>query len=223
MLRLSAAKTIQFSGLESGQPVTGKLSIGNKVSINQVLGEQIPVVIVNSNNLYGHYHNVHGVIGYDIFVKFEIELNTRTRTITFRPAMKTVAPSGYTKVPLQIVDARPIMQSRIFMDKSTSRNFDLMIDTGSSLGLLLKTTSISDFKKHKNEKVLGIGFNGPVSGYETIFERLMIAGMELESVPTGIVSSQWHNNASIGMEILKDYIVILNYCQAYACFKRKVT
>jgi hypothetical protein len=40
-------------------------------------------------------------------------------------------------------------------------------------------------------------------------------------VPTGIVSSEWHNNASIGMDILKDYIVILNYCEAYACFKRR--
>ncbi|HTF31073.1 MAG TPA: aspartyl protease family protein [Flavitalea sp.] len=220
LFRMSSAKPIVFSGLGSGRPVTGKLSIGNKVSISEVLGEQIPVVVVETNNLFGNYHNVHGVIGYDIFLKFEIELNAVARTIVFRPALKSMPPRGYTQIPLDIVDARPIIQSQIHLDKYTLGNFDLMIDTGSYLGLLLKTTNISDFDHHRNEKILGIGFNGPVSGYQTISNKLIVAGLEIDSVPTGIVSSEWHNNASIGMQVLKDYIVILNYCKAYACFKR---
>ena len=108
--------------------------------------------------------------------------------------------------------------SRVKLER---RLLELMIDTGSSLGLLLKTTNISEFKGHRNEKILGIGLNGPVSGYETVSNKLVLTGLEIEAVPTGIVSSEWHNNASIGMDILKDYIVILNYCKAYACFKHK--
>lgn len=220
LFKMSSRKPIEFSGLGSGRPVTGKLSIGNKVSINEVLGEQIPVVIVDSNNLFSNYHNVHGVIGYDIFLKFEIELNASARTITFRPAIRTIPRYGYTQVPLRIIDARPIMQSQIYMDKKSVRSVDLMIDTGSSLGLLLKTTNISEYDHHQNEKVLGIGFNGPLRGYQTISKRLILAGMEMEEVPTGIVASPWHNNASLGMDVLKDYIVVLNYCKSYASFKR---
>lgn len=220
LFNISPGKPVVFSGLGNGRSVSGELSIGNKVSINAVLGEQIPVVIVGNNNIFGRYHNVDGVIGYDIFVKFEIEINPADQTITFRSALKSVAPHGYTQVPLRIVDARPILQSEVHLDKKISRRLDLMIDTGSSLALLLKTTNIEDFDHHRNTAVLGFGFNGPVSGYQTTSQKIRIRELEMSNVSTGIVSSSWHNNASIGMEILKDYVVILNYCKAYACFKR---
>lgn len=220
-LTINSARPVEFSGLGTGKAVKGNLSLGNKVSIQEVLGEQIPVVVVSNNSLFDHYHNVDGVIGYDIFVRFEIELNSSERSITFRPAATSAAPAGYTTVPLRIVDARPVMQSRIFVanDKKKGRSLELMIDTGSSLGLLLKTTNISEFDHYRNEKVLGIGFNGPLSGYHFVSERLVFSGLEMKHVPTGIVSSEWHDNASIGMEVLKDYIVILNYCKAYASFR----
>ena len=220
LFKMDSGRPVIFSGLGSGKSVTGRLSLGNSVSIGEVLGQKIPVVVVPSSNLFESYHNVHGVIGYDIFLKFEIELNANARMITFRPALKSSIPPGYTRVPLQVVDARPLMKSEIFLDNNTSRSFDLMIDTGSSLGLLLKTTNISEFNHHGKEMILGIGFNGPVSGYDIVSRRLRLQGLEIERVSTGIVSSEWHNNASIGMEILKDYIVILNYCKAYACFRK---
>lgn len=223
LFEVATVRPVEFSGLGTGRPVTGTLSLGNKVSIHRVLGEQIPVVIVNNTNLFGGYHNVDGIVGYDIFVRFEIELNSSERTITFRPAAKSMAPVGYTTVPLRIVDARPVVQSHVFVDRNRKqgRLLELMIDTGSSLGLLLKTTNISEFDYHRNETVLGIGLNGPLSGYETISNKLILSGLQMDEVPTGIVSSEWHNNASIGMEVLKDYIVILNYCKAYACFRHK--
>lgn len=219
---VSPGRPVQFSGLGNGQPVTGGVSLGNKVSINAVLGEHIPVVIVGDKNVFNTYYNIHGVIGYDIFVKFEIELNALAKTIIFRPAAKGQTPSGFAKVPLQIVDARPLISSHLFLDAHTNRMYELMIDTGSSLGLLLKTTDISKFEHHRNKQVIGIGFNGPISGYQTVSDKLMLTGFEFNSVPTGIVSSDWHDNGSIGMAVLKDYIVILNYCKAYACFKRNV-
>lgn len=221
MFRLTNGSPVQFSGLGSGQPVTGSLSIGNKVSIHQALGEEIPVVIVGSNNVFGRYQNVHGVIGYDIFLKFEIELDASRRNITFRPASKSGGPpAGYSRISLRIQDSRPIMESLLVMENDSTRKFDLLIDTGSSLGLLLKTTHIARYDGRRSEKVLGIGLNGPVSGYETASRKLILRGFEIEEVATGIVSSPWHNNASLGMGVLKDYVLILNYCKATAWFKR---
>lgn len=221
LLNVNPSKPVEFSGLGDGKPVKGLLSIGNKVSIQEVLGEQIPVVVVRSNNIFSGYPNVDGVIGYDIFVRFEVELDGGARTITFRPAARAEVPSGYELMPLRIVDARPVMQSQISFGAGPSKDLELMIDTGSSLGLLLKTTNIGDLISGRREQVLGIGFNGPLSGFRTVSNRLILHGMEIEAVPTGIVSSQWHDNASIGMEVLKDYILVLNYCKLYACLKKK--
>lgn len=220
LLQLNPSRQIQFSGLGSGKPVHGFLSLQNKVSIEQVLGESIPVVVVPERNVLGVYENVHGVIGYDIFLKFEIELNTLARTITFRPAMKATAPSGYVQVPLRIVDSRPIMSSNILVRSEKDKSYDLMIDTGSTLGLLLKTTNMKDFDHSTAQRVIGLGFNGPIHGYRTTADRLQLEGMHMEDLPTGIIESPWHNYASIGMEVLKEYVLVLNYCKSYACFRK---
>lgn len=219
LLQINSDRLIEFSGLGNGKPVGGRLSLGNKVSINHVLGHEIPVVIVGENKMFGVQHRVDGVIGYDIFVKFEIELNPSERSITFRPAHKVVAPEGYTVVPLQILDSRPILQSDVYLRKGNPRTLPLMIDTGSTLGLLLKTTNISEFERYRNEEVLGLGLNGHISGFTTVSDKVLLEGMELTGVKTGVVSSNWHDNASIGMGVLKDYVFILNYCKRYACFK----
>lgn len=220
LLQLNPSRQIQFSGLGSGKPVHGFLSLQNKVSIEQVLGESIPVVVVPERNVLGVYENVHGVIGYDIFLKFEIELNTLAKTITFRPAMKATAPSGYVQVPLRIVDSRPIMSSDILVRSEKNRSYDLMIDTGSTLGLLLKTTNMKDFDHSTAQRVIGLGFNGPIHGYRTTADRLQLEGMHMEDLPTGIIESPWHNYASIGMEVLREYVLVLNYCKSYACFRK---
>jgi hypothetical protein len=152
-------------------------------------------------------------------MKFEIEINSRKQTIKFRPALGVSAPSDYAQVPLVIVDSKPVMTSKILFNRSHETECDLMIDTGSSLGLLLKTTDIGSFKYDLPEKIIGRGLNGYLKGFESTVRRMTINGFEMESLPIGIVESDWEDHASIGMNILKDYIVILNYCKAYACFK----
>ncbi len=220
--KINPGKPVEFSGLGSGAPVTGLLSLDNKVSIEHVLGNGIPIVIVDNKKLFANYYNVQGVIGYEIFLKFEIELNPKAQLITFRPALKNIPRYGYTQVPLHIVDARPVMESRVDVDKGNSLVLELMIDTGSNLGLLLKTTSLAAFNYPNRERVLGLGLNGPIAGYQMISQKLRMNNLEIEKVRTAIVLSPWHNNASIGMDVLKDYIVVLNYCKAYVCFRRNV-
>jgi hypothetical protein len=220
LLKINPGREVQFSGLGSGEPVRGALSLGNKVSIHQVLGERIAVVVVPNKNVLGMYTNVHGVIGYEIFYKFEIELNPRAGTITFRPAARVEAPFGYAKVPLRIVDCRPVLSSEVTLNDDHHKQYDLMIDTGSSLGLLLKTTNMREFRQRTSIKTIGIGFNGPIEGYESVSDHLKLEGFDMKALPTGIIESPWHNYASIGMDVLKDYILVINYLKAYACFKK---
>lgn len=212
-------RPIQFSGLGTGQPVSGSVALNNKVSIGRVIGERIPIVVTSRRGVLASYSRVDGVIGYDIFLKFEIELNPRASTITFRPAMKSNPRSGYTSVPITIKDSRPMMASEIMLS-ADDRQLDLMIDTGSSLALVLQTTDIDDLADGEGKPV-GIGFNGEITGHEMVAETLWInPGLVMTSLPVAVIESAWHNYASIGMRVLKDYIMVLNYCKAYACFMR---
>jgi hypothetical protein len=160
------------------------------------------------------------VIGYDIFLKFEIELNPVKQTITFRPAATADVPTGYAHIPLRLVDSRPVLDADIMLGTNKTRKYELMIDTGSAVGLLLKTTQIDSFHDDMIEYIIGHGFNGPISGYKTEAGLLQVRGINMHNLPTGIIKSQWHDYASIGMEILKDYVLVLNYCKSYACLKK---
>ncbi|HEY0654050.1 MAG TPA: retropepsin-like aspartic protease [Chryseosolibacter sp.] len=220
LMKLEDGRPVQFSGLGSGKPVVGALSLYNRISIHQVLGERIPVVVVPSKNVLSHYKDVDGVIGFELFLKFEIELNPRAKTITFRPAEYSSVPEDFSSVPLRIVDLRPVMDSKVSMGADVALACDLMIDTGSNLGLLVKTTEMEKYTTGARKQVIGFGFNGEVMGYQTLSEKLSLDGLSLEDVPTGVIESPWHNYASIGMNVLKDYILIINYYKLYACFKK---
>lgn len=213
-------KTIQFSGLGNGEAIAGRLSLNNKVSIATVIGEKIPVVLIPQQNLFASYPNIHGVIGYDIFVKFEIELNPEKQLITFRPAGTAVLNPEFQKIPIRIEDSRPVVESQIFFADRPPEAFDLMLDTGSSLGLLVKTTDLKKFPKRAIKMKLGRGFNGPVMGFQAIAEKLLLNDLEISVLEAGITYSAWHNYASVGMGVMKNYALVLNYCQAYAGFRK---
>jgi hypothetical protein len=39
-------------------------------------------------------------------------------------------------------------------------------------------------------------------------------------VSAGIIYSPWHNYASVGMDLISAYSLVLNYCKSYAGFKK---
>jgi len=212
-------KKIQFSGLGSGKPVSGTLSLDNKIAIHKVTGLKIPVVIVPERNVFERSCAIDGVIGYDIFIKFEVELNPKEKLITFRPAASADLPQTYQHIPIRIEDSRPILQSHISIDAEIFP-CNLMIDTGSSLGLLMKTTDEDRFNSYNELEDIGRGFNGMISGFKTKADRLDLNGFSFKAMPIGIIRSPWHNYASIGMEVLKGYSIVLNYCKEYIGFKK---
>ena len=222
LFQMQPNKVIQFSGLGSGKPVVGSISLGNKVSIDAVLGENIPVIVVPNQNLFSTYTNVDGIIGYDVFIKFEIELNTSKQFITFRPAATADLSSEYIRLPMRIIDALPYITSILFIDINEGMPLDILIDTGSSLGLLLRTKEHQKYQAGNRRTVLGRGLNGNIDGIFLRADKLLLSEIEINNVSAGVIYSPWPNEASIGMEILKQYSFVLNYCKGYAGVKSDV-
>ena len=220
LFTLHPEKKIQFSGLGAGKPVVGRLSIKNKVSIDAVIGKEIPVVVVPNQNLFGPLSKVDGIIGYDIFIKFEVEINLKSQIITFRPAFTSELSAGYKKVSMRVEDSRPIIRSTIFFQGKEGMFLDLMLDTGSSLGLLLKTSELEKYPTETKTQILGRGLNGQIHGTHAWTEKLLLDNLEVKALNTGIIYSPWHNHASVGMEIMKNYSIVLNYCKFYAGFRQ---
>jgi hypothetical protein len=210
-------RAIEFSGMGSGKSVHGNLSLTNNIAIGLVEGKQVPIVVVPSRNIFHSYPGVDGLIGYDIFTKFEIEIQPAKQLITFRSAFTSYIPEGYTRIPMKVTDSKPILQSSIVLPNGTVAS-DLLIDTGSTLGLLLKSTNVSKIE-YDGKDMLGKGLNGPIRGLSTVAHKLELENFVMSDIVTGISHSPWRNYASLGMHTLKSYSIILNYAQSYACLK----
>src|SRR5690606_20047674 len=119
---------------------------------------------------------------------------------------------------LRVEDSRPIIPCTIQFSKNQSEVCDLLIDTGSCLGLLY--VSPADKKRSAlGETVVGRGINGEIEGTKEIATKLRLGDYEIEDVPAAIVASPTRHYASLGTGVLKDYTLLLNYHKSYAGFK----
>lgn len=219
LLQFVPGRKIQFSGMGNGKPVYGKLSIDNQVELTSLIGERIPLVVVSNKNVFTANPKIDGIIGYDIFQRFEVEIDPLQKIITFRSAAPCFIPAGYIRIPMRIENTKPIIDSEILLESGINLNTNLMIDTGSQLSILLKTTNES-LLKSKFSEVLGLGMSGSIEGIKTVSSMVSLKGINFQNQSTGIILSAWHNYGSIGMGVLKEYALIINYAGAYACLKK---
>jgi hypothetical protein len=218
LFQTQSKKKMPFSGLGQGKRVEGALVINNKVDIDAIAGNGIPIMIVESRNLFGAFPDVHGVIGYEIFYRFEVEINFRDQIISFRRGMLNHKKAGFEYLKLKVEDSKPVIDSRVYFRSGEEESFGVLIDTGSALALFINSREQISVRGMRKE-MLGQGLNGKVEGYLTKTKRLLLGTMELSNVDTGIIQSDTHHYASIGMEVLKNYCIILNYCNSYAGFR----
>lgn len=207
-------KTVEFSGMGSGKPARGSVSLGNALRMGSIKGEDIPIVIVTQKRLFKSHMRIDGLIGYDIFTRFEVEVHPYRQEIIFRPAFNRSLPEGYDHIPLNMIDQKPMIASTItFPDETMSSG--LLIDTGSTFGLLLKTSDKSRFDSSTTTSILGKGLNGLIKGHMTTAHSVFLHEFEIGNVPAGITYTAMHDYASIGMAVLKNYAIIINCVQSY--------
>ena len=210
---------VRFSGLGNQPPLKGKLALNNKISIHTIVGKKIPIVILREKNLFTGSSKIDGIIGYDIFLRFEVEINSGRKQITFRSPEQAEIQGGYTKIPLTVEDTRPLVHSKIFFSGSDGASLDIMLDTGSALGLLIRSRDdvlFTDGQQH----VLGKGLNGNVRGTVKWARRIVLETLEISIPEVRIYRSHWQTHGSVGMAVIKDYTLVLNYCKGYVGFKK---
>lgn len=80
--------TRQKSGLQENKLSDSKIeyiSLNNKISVGGMLNENMPIVVMPNINALNFFTSVNGVIGYDFLSRFDVSIDRKTSTITFRP------------------------------------------------------------------------------------------------------------------------------------------
>jgi len=164
--------------------------------------------------------NVNGIIGYDIFSKFVVEIDYDNKIIHLHNPKKFKASRRATKIPIRIEGSKPFIGAQLKQD-GKKEQLDFMIDTGASHAALIDYNNVSSL--HLPEETvktkLGRGIAGDIPGYLGRMDSLSIANFKFDEVLVSAPFQGAYNKVikrgarigTFGGELLNRFNVIFDY------------
>ncbi|MEH6537882.1 MAG: aspartyl protease family protein [Psychroserpens sp.] len=234
-LQINNVETIFLRGLGGGESVKALRSknnffkIGNAVNINQYI-----YVVFDQNINFTPKLGVpvHGIIGYDVFKNFIVEINYRSKYLKLhRPeTYKYKDCKNCETFNLSFFNNKPYIEMQVTLDENRVP-VKLLVDTGSSDALwLFEDDSLGLSTKHYNyfNDFLGRGLSGNVHGKRSVIKSINLKSFELNDVNVAFPDSTSisyarkikDRNGSIGAEILRRFNLIIDYRSSKMTLKK---
>ncbi|RZW48427.1 MAG: PDZ domain-containing protein [Flavobacteriaceae bacterium] len=233
-LQINQAEQIFLRGLGEGEPVEALRSrnnifkIGNAININQDLYAIFDPALNFAPRLGVP---IHGIIGYDFFKDFIVEINYSKRFIRINEP-ETYRPKRCRKcvtLKLDFFNNKPYIDSVVQLEDQEIP-VKLLIDSGGSDSIWLfqdeeKNVEVPD--KYYDD-FLGRGLSGKVYGKRAKLAKFILADFELKGVNVAFPDSTSisyarkfkDRNGSIAGNILKRFNLIFNYAEGTVTIKR---
>ena len=240
-VNLNSSRVVTLAGLGVDEPMKAFLSEENKVTIGKVKGTNIEVLFLldaafTLSNFMGMY--VNGLIGFDIFNNFAVEIDYRTKNVyLYDPShfeekfKKLPRHRKWHQYPISIENKKPYMELEFKNTSEDSLNkIKLLIDSGSSNAFsFYKSTSPGIKVPEKTiPALIGVGLSGSIPGVmgqveqvnlnDYTFKKPIVAYPDSLAIRRAIVISD--RNGSLGGEVLRRFKVIFHY-QMKSIFLRR--
>lgn len=224
-VEVNHVETTNLRGLGGGETIAALRSENNILKIGTAINraQDIYVIFDESINFAPRLGiTVHGIIGYDLFKDFIVELNYGSKYI------KLHQPSDYKMkhckkcelLPLSFHNNKPYITGKVTTTQAEIP-VKLLIDSGSSDALWLFTDESLGLlpTNQKFEDFLGKGLSGSVYGYRSKHESFSLKSFMFKDVnvaypdSTSISYARKHlnRNGSICAEILKRFNFVFDY------------
>ncbi|MGC6285013.1 MAG: aspartyl protease family protein [Polaribacter sp.] len=225
---LNNVETVELRGLGGDRVVDALISKKNQVKVGKIVNENenVYVILKDYFDLSGKMgKTIHGIIGFSLIRNFVLKINYKNKTIDlYNP--KYYKPNPCRKcetLPLEFYRNKPFINGTVRLDDETKEDtpVKLLIDTGGSDAIWLFEDTKPEIKTPKKyfTDILGDGLSGIIYGKRARLNRFTIAGFDLKSPTVSYLDTTTTRNArrfkerngSIGGEILKRFIVWLDY------------
>ncbi|MEQ8217515.1 MAG: PDZ domain-containing protein [Arenibacter sp.] len=225
-IQINNVSEIVIKGLGEGEPIDALSSDTNIFKIGKAFNkDQLLYVVMDKElNLSPRLGlPVHGIIGYDLFRDFVVEINYSSKYLKLHdPDLYISKKSSKVRtIPLRIVQNKAYVKGHVFIEDKRGIPVELLIDSGSSDAVWL----FEDLEKglgvpKKNYlDFLGQGLSGSIYGKRTKIDGINLGGFQLRDAKTAFPDLQYFNsitsfgnrNGSLGGEVLKRFTLVFNY------------
>jgi hypothetical protein len=205
------------------------LGIGGSEAIPMVLHQSLFVSSLEIKNLDFRVYNysalseiygtqIDGVLGYDFFSKYIININYDDQTVEILSKGNIKYPSGGFVLHTGN-NTLPINKTELKGKRKIV--FPLFLDTGAGLPLLLNDNFVKDSSLlNANKKVFttrAAGFGGKKQVLETVIKKVKLGPYSFYNVPTFLFNDNEHitqypySGGLLGSELLQKFNIIINY------------
>lgn len=225
---------ISVRGLGDGEPVEGLKSSGNTIRIGKATNNNFTIYIIYDQDIYLSSRlgiPIHGILGYDLFKDFVIELNYSKKRLKVRTidSFKEKKCRKCQIFPIVFYRNKPYIKAEVRIEGGNLIPVNLLVDSGSGdalwifpdmeKGLKVPEKSFKDF--------LGYGMGGSVYGSRSRVDQLKLGDFDLKSVTASFPDSSYLNNlntykdrnGSLGAQVLKRFNLIFQYSNNKISFK----
>lgn len=226
---------IYLKGLGSGSPIRAYKAEGNRFKIgdNVYNNNQLLYLVLDQGiNLSSRIgFPVHGIIGYDIFRDFVVEIKYASKKMVLHnpKSYKYRKNNKYNILPIEVKKNKSFIKAAVVLhDKK--EEVELLIDSGSSdaLWLFENTSDAIKVPPKYFEDFLGKGLSGSVYGKRGHAKMFIMADYTLEEAKVAFpdslsllhLTNLGERNGSIGGEILKRFNVIFDYKKKQISLKK---
>lgn len=226
ILNLTYARKYSISGLGGERLIDAYVTNNVALTLPGVQGRGHAMLVLEEDYLELRNYlgaDVHGILGYEIFSRFIVEINYDRRELTLTRPKWFKPKRSYEEIPIVIQDTKPYIEGHIVYKNGHHMEVKLLVDTGASHGLQLEANSDSSIfvpDKHLYAS-LGRGLGGPIEGKVARIKSFHLGDLcwkdpivtfpDSNSFMDSLKNAGIFRNGSIGGEILSRFIVIFNF------------
>ncbi|MEE1962457.1 PDZ domain-containing protein [Allomuricauda taeanensis] len=226
---------VTIRGLGTGEPMKALSSKSNIFRLGNAknFSQDLYVVLdreINFSTSLGI--PIHGIMGYDLFKDFIMEVNYGSHTIKLHnPELyRHKEKRNRQTLPLSIEKNKAYVEGTVLMKDTANIPVKLLVDTGSSdaLWLFQEPEKGLDIPEKNYEDHLGRGLSGDIFGKRSKINGVKIGGFELEEAKVAFpywesfaaLENLGDRNGSVGGEILKRFNIIFDYTRGLVTLKK---
>lgn len=224
------AREIELFGLGSGREVKAYHSFGNVLEMPGIQGFNHNIIILKEEFDYlsqGLGTQIHGLLGYDVFDSFVVEIDYNTRRLHlynpkfYREKRRDKLLKKYTPVDMEIIKRKPFIIAKVYAENNEAIDARLLVDSGASHAISLFKSSDERLAIPDNSiySFLGVGLSGDIYGHigrnkrfslgDYKFKKPLVTYPDEESV--NISGYDNKRAGSIGADILQRFTVVFDY------------
>ena len=233
ILNISYSRKIPLVGADGDKQIIAYAANGISLKLPGVVGQGQALLVLEEDYLQLKNYlgtEVHGILGYELFSRFIVEIDYEGNTITLHEPYSFKPRNKQRSLPLEILDTKPYIHTNLKLNNGATVAAKLMLDTGASHSLLLDLDSHKELALPENvlRANLGRGLGGDIDGHLGRIHSLEFGKYEFEEV-----ISSWPDEGSftdvlrktgrqgtIGGGILTRFTVTIDYFNGNLYYKR---